>query len=296
MPFITEGQSVDDAKTNPVPNYEVITPRYFLAMGIPLTAGRHFTEQDVVQAPQVAIISESMARRLFPNTDPLGKRIRLNPADPQTPWRTIVGIVGDAQYRQVGDFRMDVYVPYRQTPVPTRYLTIRTTTDPENLTPAVRRAVAAIDPDRAVTGIMTGEQLVARAISRPRFNALLLTFLAIIAATLALIGIYGIVTYMVTQRTREIGIRLALGAQTRDVRKLIVGQGMKLVLLGIGTGLIVAFITTRMLASLLYNTSTTDRSTFVGVPLLLALVALIACLVPTRKATRVDPTIALRQE
>jgi putative ABC transport system permease protein len=295
--YITEGQSPEDARGNPITNYQVITSRYFRAMGIRLISGREFTEQDREGTPPVVIISETMARRIFPpNTDPAGKRIRLDPSDPQTPWRTVVGVVGDARYRQLGDVRLDVYVPHRQSTDPVRYLTVRTSTDPASFATVVRRELAALDPDLTVTGLMTGEQLVSRAIARPRFNTLLLACLGGVAASLALIGIYGIVAYMVTQRTREIGIRIALGARPRDVLKLILWQSMKLVLLGIAVGCVAAFAATRVVSSLLYGVSATDPLTFIGVSLLLIVVALIACLFPTRRAARVDPMVVLRYE
>jgi putative ABC transport system permease protein len=288
-------------KRNPIPNYEVVTPQYFRAMGIPLSKGRDFTEQDTTEAPPVVIVSEAMAHRLFPpGVDPLAQRLKLDPSDPEVPWRSIVGVVSDARYRSLGDQRLDVYVPYRQSPVPMKYLTIRTSSDPAASAAVVRRVLAGLDADQAVTSVMTGEQLVSRAIARPRFNMLLLDVLALIGVTLALIGIYGIVSYIFTQRTREIGIRIALGAQTRDVLKLIVGQGMRLVLLGIGAGLIVALAFAVAfagpIASLLYNTSTTDPMIFIGVSLLLAVVALLACLIPTRKVARLDPMTVLRHE
>ncbi|HEX8561046.1 MAG TPA: ABC transporter permease [Pyrinomonadaceae bacterium] len=301
MPYMTEGQSADDAKRNPVPNYEVVTPQYFRAMGIPLLAGRDFTEQDGAEAPQVVVVSRAMARRVFPaGVDPLGRRLKLDPSDPEEPWRTVVGVAGDARYRSLGDQRPDIYVPYRQSNAPSRYLAIRTTGDPEAMAPVVRRVLAGLDAEQALTGVMTGEQLVARAIGRPRFNMLLLNALALVGVTLALIGIYGVVSYMFTQRTREIGIRIALGAQTRDVLKLIVAQGMRLVLLGIGAGLVVALAFAVAfagpIAGLLYNTSTTDPLIFVGVALLLAVVALLACLVPTRRVAKLDPVAVLHYE
>jgi len=297
MPYITEGQSAEDARKNPVPNYEVVTPGYFRAMGVSLTSGREFTDQDKDGTPPVTMISESMARRLFGSTDPVGQRIKLDPADnPEAPWRTIVGVVRDVRYRQLTASRLDVYVPHGQTTERVKYLVVRTSTDPMALVPVVRRELAAMDPNLTVTGFMTGEQLVSRAIARPRFNTLLLACLGLVAALLALTGIYGIVGYMVTQRTREIGIRMALGARKRDAFKLIILQGMKLVLLGVVLGMAVAFAVTRVASTLLYGVSATDPLTFIGISLLLVVVALIACLLPTRRATKVDPMIVLRYE
>ena len=296
MPYITEGQSADDARKNPITNYEVITPRYFRAMGIPLVSGRELTEQDTDASPPVIIISETMARRLFPGTDAVGQRIKLDPSEADSPWRTIVGVVRDVRYRQLGSARLDVYVSHKQTTERVKYLIVRTANNPMSLVPIVRRELASLDPNLTVTGFMTGEDLVARAIARPRFNTLLLACLGIVAALLALTGIYGIVAYMVTERTREIGIRMALGAQKRDVFKLILMQGMKLVLLGVALGFIAAFAATRVTRNLLYGVSTSDPFTFIGISLLLLAVALIACFFPTRRATKLDPMIVLRYE
>ncbi|MBA3439286.1 MAG: ABC transporter permease [Pyrinomonadaceae bacterium] len=297
MPYATESQTPDEARRNEVPNYEVITPHYFRAMNIPVVRGRDFTEQDNEQTPQVAIISDTMARRTFaPGMDPLGQRIKLDPTDREAAWRTVIGVVGDARYRQLDDIRLDVYVPYRQTNIPVRYLTIRTATDPAAFVSVVRREVAALDQYQAITGIATIEQLVERSLARPRFNTLLLALLAFLAAALASLGIFGVVNYTVAQRTHEIGIRIALGAQKGDVLLLVIRQGMLLISIGLAVGLIAAFALTRVMASLLYGVSATDPMTFVLIPLLLAAVALIANYIPARRATKVDPMVALRYE
>ena len=296
MPYITEGQSAEEARKNPITNYEVITPRYFRAMGIPLISGRELTEQDTDQTPPVAIIGETMAQRLVPGTDPVGQRIKIDPSNPEMPWRTIVGVVSDVRYRQLASTRLDIYVPHRQTTDPVTYLIVRTSSNPKAFVPVIRRELATLDPNLTVTGLMTGDQLVSRAIARSRFNMLLLACLGIVAALLALTGVYGIAAYMVTQRTREIGIRMALGAQKRDIFKLILLQGMKLALLGVVLGFVLAFAATRVTRNLLYGVSATDPITFIGISLLLVAVALIACLVPTWRATKVDPIIVLRYE
>jgi putative ABC transport system permease protein len=295
-PYITEGQSTEDAKRNPITNYEVITPGYFRAMGVGLVSGREFTEDDKDGTPPITIISESMAKRLFQGADPVGQRIKLDPTIPESPWRTIVGVVRDVRYRQLGTARLDVYVPHRQAAERIKYLVIRTSSDPNALIPVVRRELTAVDPNLTVTGFMTGEQLVSRAIARPRFNTLLLACLGCVAALLALTGIYGIVGYMVTLRTREIGIRMALGARKLDAFKLIITQGMKLVLIGVALGVAIAFAATRVVSTLLFGVSATDPLTFIGISVLLVAVALIACLFPTRRATKVDPMIVLRYE
>jgi putative ABC transport system permease protein len=295
MPFATAGQTLDEANRNAVPNYEVITPDYFRAMGIPLVSGRDFTEGDTEQTPEVVIISETMAQHVFtPGADPLGQRIRLEPSDPESPWRTVVGVVGDVRYRELRSARFDVYVPYRQSPVNFRYVVIRTASDPLAFVSAARREVSALDQTQALTDVQTMEQLVARSLARPRFYTLLLGFFAVLAAALSGVGIYGVMSYTVTQRTNEIGIRIALGAQRSDVLKLIVGQGLRLALIGIALGLLGAFLLTRVMASLLYEVSTTDPATFVTIATLLAGVAILSCYLPARRATRVDPMTALR--
>jgi putative ABC transport system permease protein len=297
MPYATEGQTPDEANRNAVPNYQVITPRYFRAMSIPLIKGRDFSENDSEESQGVVIISETMARRIFaPGSDPIGQRIKLEPSDPESAWRTVVGVVSDVRYRELGDVRFDVYVPYRQSPVVFRYLIIRTSSDPQAFAPMVRLEVAALDPTQAVTDVKTMEQLVARSLSRPRFNMILLSFFALLAALLASIGIYGVMSYSVTQRTNEIGIRMALGAQRRDVLKLIVNHGLKLSLIGIGLGAVGAFLLTRVMTSLLFGVSATDPLTFILVGAFLLTVALLACYLPARRATKIDPLVALRHE
>lgn len=294
--YAVEGQSSSEAKNNAMGNYEVITPGYFQAMNLPLRAGRDFTEQDTADAQQVVIISETMARKFFgAGVDPLGRRIQPFPS-PEAAWRIIVGVAGDARYRELQDIRLDVYVPYRQTRISPAYLTIRTTTDAASFIPALRREVAALDETQAVTGLATMEQLVTNSLAQPRFSALLLSLLAGLAAMLAAIGIYGVISYSVTQRTHEIGVRLALGAQKTDVLRLVVKQGMLLTALGVSLGLLGSLAVTRLLANLLYGVTATDPTTFGAVALSLAAVALLASYIPARRATRVDPLVALRYE
>ena len=297
VPFAVEGQSVAEAQRNAVPNYESISPHYFLAMGIPLKSGREFTEDDNEKAPFVTIISESMARGFFPpDVDPIGKRIRSDFTDPNAPWRTIVGVAGDARYRELKDIRWDVYVPYKQSTTPIRYIALRTSSDPSAFASTARQTIASLDQSQALTGVITMEQLVNRNLSRPRFNSLLLIWLSALGGLLAAVGIYGVMSYVVTQRTQEIGIRMALGAQTKDVLNLVIRQGMTLVLIGMMIGLTAALALTRLMSSLLYGVSSTDPATFVFIGLLLTGVALLACYLPARRAAKVDPMVALRYE
>jgi predicted lysophospholipase L1 biosynthesis ABC-type transport system permease subunit len=239
-----------------------------------------------------------MAREIFaPGTDAVGQRIRLfDPADEDSSWHTIVGVVGDARYRDLRDPRWDVYVPYRQFTFPVRYVTVRTASDPAAFAEIVRREVAALDPNQAVTALKTTSQLFSENVARPRFNTLLLGLLSIIAGLLAAVGIYGVMSYSVQQRTHEIGIRLALGARPRDVLRLVVRQGMALAMVGIGSGLVVAIAATRLMQGLLYGVSALDPLTFFGMTIALTGVALLASYVPARRATKVDPMVALRYE
>ncbi|MDQ3134046.1 MAG: ABC transporter permease, partial [Acidobacteriota bacterium] len=264
----------------------------------PMRAGREFTEQDTDESPKVAIISKAMARSAFaPGVDPIGQRLRLfDPTDPDTEWHTIVGVVADARYREVRDARWDVYVPYRQFAFPVRYITVRTASDPAAFAAIVRREVAALDPQQAVTSVKTTRQLFSENVARPRFNSLLLGLLASLAALLAGLGIYGVISYSVAERTREIGVRIALGAQRGDVLRLVLKQGLTLILGGIVIGLVAAFLLARLMESLLFGISAADPATFIVVSLLLIVVALLACYIPARRAMRVDPMVALRYE
>jgi putative ABC transport system permease protein len=291
--FATEGQSPDEIKRNAVLNCEAITPHYFRSMGIPIKGGREFNEQDDADAPKVVIISETMAETIFASgADPIGKRINVGGHG----WSTIVGVAGDARYRELRKGRWDVYVPYRQFAFPPLYVTIRTESEPSSFIPLVRREMAAIDSDQAMTGVMTMEQAVSAALARPRFNALLLNVLSAVAAVLAIVGIYGVMSYSVAQHTHEIGVRLALGAQRPDVLRMVIGQGMKLALIGMGIGVVAAFASMRLLESLLFGVGTTDPLTYAAVAFLLTGVALLACYLPARRATRVDPLVALRHQ
>ncbi|HVG37951.1 MAG TPA: FtsX-like permease family protein, partial [Pyrinomonadaceae bacterium] len=297
MDYAAEHQSPEDAKRNATANYEVITPDYFRTMNIPLLAGRDFKESDRADVPHVVIISETLAKRLFaPGIDPIGRRIKLSWTDTDSPWRTIIGVAGDARYRELQDIRLDIYVPYRQSRVSPAYLTIRTRTNPEDFIPALRREVAAIDPDQALTGIVTMNGLVANSLARPKFIALLLSLLAGFTAVLAAVGIYGVISFMVTERTHEIGVRVALGAQRGDVLRLVIGQGLWLVVLGIAIGLPATLLGARLIASLLYGVGAADPVTFGAISLALLAVAVAASYIPARRATKVDPLTALRYE
>ena len=273
------------------------TPDYFRALETPLTAGRAFNERDTGSAPPVVIINQSLARRLFPDKEAVGQRLKLVNPEQQADWREIVGIVGDIKYSGLDDpGESTIYTPFAQTPFLWSYFMVRTTHSPAGINASIQRAVSAVDENLMAARIQPMERLVSEAVAQPRFNALLLAIFAGLALVLATVGIYGVISYSVMQRTREIGIRMALGAQGSDVLKLVVGQGMILALLGVCVGLGAAFLLTRLMASLLFNVSATDPLTFVMIALLLAFVALVATYIPARRAMRVDPMVALRYE
>jgi putative ABC transport system permease protein len=294
--YAVDGQPEPAPGDKPVTGVRLITPGYPRAMGIPLIRGRTFTEHDNDKAPKVILINETLAQKHFAGVDPVGKRLNL---DVNGINGEIVGVVGDVRSANLSkEAGPEVYVPYAQVPIGDVSLVVRSSSaaDPTLLTPALRSAVQEIDRDQPLYEVHTMNALVAESVSRQRFGMTLLALFAGLALALASVGIFGVMSFLVTQRTHEIGIRMALGAQRRDVLKMIVGQGMKLTLVGVALGLAAAFALTRLMASLLYGVSATDPATFVGVALLLTAVALLACYVPARRAMRVDPMVALRYE
>jgi len=280
-------------------NQDTISPDYFRATGIPLLEGRYFTERDVAGAPAVTIINKALARRYWPGESPLGKRIEVAS---NKQWLSVVGVVGDVKRQGLeAETEPGYFTPHLQPPAGRHLhsgwnLVVRTASDPMSLAAAVQREVWAVDKDQPVTNIQTLEQVISDSIAPLRFRTLLLGLFAVVALVLATVGIYGVMAYAVTQRTHEIGIRMALGAQQRDVLKLVIGQGMRLALIGIALGLLAASALTRLVKSLLFGVSATDPVTFVIVATLLAGAALLACWLPARRATKVDPMIALRCE
>jgi putative ABC transport system permease protein len=272
-----------------------VSPDYLRAMGIPLLRGRGFIEQDGANAPLVTLINRTAAQRIWPNEDPLGKRIRLGGLE--SPLRVIVGVVGDVNHYNLETAPdLQAYVPHAQWTDSYMQLVVRTTAEPGSLTAPVRQAIHALDPDVPLHKIATMRQLVSTSAAQRRFTLTLIAVFAAVALLMAAIGLYGVMAYSVAQRAREIGIRVALGAQSADVLRLVVGQGLRLVALGLAVGLMAALALMRLMKKLLFEVSATDPMTFVGVATLLALVALLACWVPARRATKVDPMIALRCE
>ncbi len=295
--FYAEGQAVPARENVPDVERYTINSDYFRAMGIPLKSGRSFGSEDRANSLPVAIISEETARRFWPGESPLGKRINTDIDDKESPWRTIVGVVGDVRH-----YALDIsptpqfYLPHHQSSPQFMAVVVRSSNRPENQIAAVREQIWAIDKDQPIFNIKTMERFVAESIAQRRFTMLLLGLFAGVALVLAIIGLYGVMAYTVTQRTHEIGIRMALGAQAGDVLKMVIRQGMALVLIGVGIGLAAAFILSRLISSFLYGVSATDPWTFVGVPLVLCAVAGLASYIPARRATKVDPMVALRYE
>ena len=277
----------------------VASPEYFNAIGIPLKRGRLFTSDDREGSPQVAIISESAARQYFPNEDPIGKTIKLGwgKGGPARAGGQIVGIIGDVKNEGLEETSSpEIYLPLRQWPVSQMTVVVTDVHTPEGLTESVRAAVYAVDPNLPLSGVRTLDQIVAKSISQPRFYVTLLGIFAAVALVLAAIGIFGVLSYTVAQRTREIGIRMALGAQEGSVVRLVVRQAMTLVMAGVVVGTAAALLLSQTMTKMLFSVKPTDPVTFGAVAITLIGVALLACYVPARRATRVDPIVALRAE
>jgi putative ABC transport system permease protein len=277
----------------PLASYNTLSEGYARALGMTLLKGRWLTDAEPGEA---ALINDALARRVFGSEDPIGKRIRI--PRQVAPVATIVGVVGDLKYSKLdADPGLQIYIPYRQTPfLRTVDVAVRASGDPVALAPAVRKLISGIDPTQPLYDMKTMDQALAESIAPRRFNLLLLGIFAGTAVLLALVGIYGVMSYSVTQRTHEIGVRMALGARQGEVVRMVVRQGMTVALAGIAAGLAAAYGLTRLIATLLYDVKPDDPATFLAVSIILAAAALLACSLPARRAARVDPIVALRYE
>ncbi len=293
-----EGYVPRDEADMPDAHNRQATPGWFAAMGIPLVSGRLIERSDDEKAARVLVVNEAFAKRFFPNGDAIGKRIRLGKLTADFPWGTIVGIVGDTRGFALNEPpEPTMYWPVAQVrATPSLAIVVRTQNDPAALASSVRDAIAEIDQAQPIYDMQTLDQLVAKSLDQRRFTLTLMVLFGAIALVLSAIGIYGVMAFAVTQRTQEIGIRMALGASALDVLKMVVGSGMFLALIGVVIGLIGAFALTRLMASLLFGVSPTDLVTFGLVTAGLLMVALLACYIPARRATKVDPLVALRYE
>jgi putative ABC transport system permease protein len=281
----------------PLADFRFIDHDYFDTMRIRLRSGRAFTDRDTETSPSVVIISQTLAERFWPGEDPIGKRLKAGDYQSKAAWASVVGLVGDVKHSALNiEPRPQLYFPYQQKHWAQMTIVARTAANPANLAAALRDQVWAVDRDQPLTKVSTLEQFLENSISQRRFNVLLLGALSAVAMVMAAVGIYGVISYSVTQRTHEIGVRMALGATPTGVMRLIVRQGMALALVGVGAGLAAALALTRVMTSLLYGVSPTDPLTIIFVPLALTSVALLACYIPARRATRIDPGVALRYE
>ncbi len=303
--MLMDSQEQADAtrEGNPYAAYFQVTPDYFRAMGIPLLRGRPFTAQDAAQSPPVAVISRKAARVYFPGGDPVGKNIRLGSPENWGPWLNVVGVVPDVNFEDLNHPpAMQVYTPHAQgalggAPFTSMVLAVRTSApDPAALTGQIKEQVRSLDKDQPVAKVATLEQLLKDSLAQRRLTMILLGAFAAMALLLSALGLYGTLSYLVARRRREIGIRIALGARRSNVIRLVVGQGMALALAGIAVGLLAAYASSRLLESLLYGLSPNDPATFLATSLVVALVALLACYVPARRAAGVDPLIVIRDE
>ncbi len=304
--FHVEGQPVPPPSETPVATYRVVLPGYFKTMNISLLRGRDVSDHDTVSSPGVVVINDWFARHHWPGENPIGKRITLDDLKDHPAWLTVVGVTKNAVRSEWTEPPEDeMYLPYLQTheylakpEAHFSYLTlvVRTSGDPAALTPMVRSLVSSLDKNVVVSDVQTMDQVVAQATSEPRFYVLLLGAFATVALVLAAVGIYGVMSYAVSRRTQEIGIRMALGARQVDVVSLVVGQGAVLAVVGVGAGLVSALAVTRLMARLLYGIKPNDPVTFIAVAILLSIVAVVASYIPARRAAKIDPIVALRYE
>jgi putative ABC transport system permease protein len=291
-PFLFEGQPIVALGQRPVAFIQSISPDYPKVIGVPVVAGRAFTDHDDAEAPPVALVNQAIVRQFWPNRNPLGKRVFVG--NLPKPFE-VVGVLGDVKNESLAlAAKAEVFLPYPQLASPQLYLSVRTTLDPHSLASALRGRLAAADPDQPLTQIQTMEERLRLASASPRFTMLLIGVFSATAFILAVIGIYGVIAYSVAQRTQELGIRIALGAEKRDILRLVIGNGLVLALTGISFGLAGSIALTRLMSAMLYETSATDPAIFGASAALFLAVALMASYFPARRATKIDPIEALR--
>jgi putative ABC transport system permease protein len=295
--YLVEGRPIPNQSELPRSSFNCVTPDYFKTMKIPLIEGRFFNETDNERSLPVIIINESMARRHWKDESPIGKRIKQGFPQSDNPYRQIVGVVADVKQGALDSEQdTEVYLPFEQSPSSNMSLVVRTNLNPSQMAAAVRQEISAIDKDQPVVNVQTMNKLLSDTMANRRFSTLLLGIFAALALVLASVGVYGVISYSVTSRTHEVGIRRALGANKSDILRLVVGQAMALAMTGVAIGIAGAFALTRLMSSLLFQVSATDAITFLTVALLIAVVALVASFIPARRAAKVDPVIALRYE
>jgi len=297
-PFSVEGQSPKDAERNPLVNFETVTPDYFRVMGIPLKHGRAFDGRDREGQPGVVVVSEALAERYWPGQDPIGKRLKipLPPTEYHQAWLTVVGVAGDARYRELRATRVDLYMPHRQSDHRPHHLVVRARGDVTGLPAALQRVVRELDPEQPAPEVVAMTDAVSAALGGPRFAARVFSAFALVALLLAGLGLYGLIAYSVGRRTHEIGVRVALGARPKDVARLVLGEGLRLALVGLALGLTASLAGARLLSNLLFGVGPTDALTLAVASALLIAIAALASALPARRALRVQPAVALRQE
>jgi predicted permease len=296
-PFTVEGQSPKDAERNPLVNFETVTPGYFQAAGIPLARGRDFDAFDRSGRPGVAIVSDALARRYWPGQDPIGKRLKipLPPTEYNGAWLTVVGVAGDARYRELQATRLDLYLPARQSDHRPHHVVVRATGDLGPLESSILRTLRGLDPGRPAPRIVSMTSVVHDALAGPRFAARVLSAFALVGLLLAALGLYGLVAYSVGRRSREIGLRVTLGARPQDVARLVLREGLAPAAVGVVLGLAGALAAARLGAKLLYGVAPTDAVTLAAAAALLLAVAALAAGLPAARALRVEPSVALRE-
>jgi putative ABC transport system permease protein len=296
-PFAVEGQSPKDAERNPLLNFETVTPDYFRTMALPLVRGRAFDERDRSGLPGVVVVSDALARRCWPGQDPLGKRIKipLPPTEYDGAWLTVVGVAGDARYRELTATRLDLYMPELQSDHRLHHVVLRAKGEPAGLSAAILATLHTLDPEQPAPRIVAMTDVVHEALAGPRFTARVLSAFALVAMLLAALGLYGLVAYAVGRRTREIGLRVTLGARPLDVAGLVLREGVAPAALGIALGLAGAALAARLVAKLLFAVGPTDPLTLGGAAVLLLGVAALASAIPASRALRVQPSVALRE-